>query len=120
MTDTHAGRNGHPWCFDGSSWRLIDDPLGRGDPGGDSLFEMYGQFGFRLLLGPGDADYHGASVSLWTRDGKPECLIDISHGGVDGGATVYADRLPDGIELFMRWAPAIYGHGSEPESTSGP
>jgi hypothetical protein len=97
----------------------IDDPLGRGDPGGDSLAEMYGQFGFRLLLGPGDAHGHGARISLWHRDGRPECMIDISHGGVDGGgATVYADRLPDGIDLFTRWAPAVYGHGPEP--VSGP
>ena len=51
-------------------------------------------------------------MSLWTRKPEPRCLIDIFHGGDDDGlATVYADPLPDGIELFTRWAPAIYGHG---------
>jgi hypothetical protein len=116
MTETHAEKTGQYWCFDGSSWRLIDDPLGPGDPGGSSLFEMYGQFGFEPLLGPGDeAEAHSAHMTLWTRDGKPECVIDIFHGGVNGGnAAVYADRLPDGIDLFTRWAPAIYSHGSEP------
>ena len=81
---------------------------------------MYGQFGFQLLLGPGDeADTHSAHISLWHRDSEPECLIDIFHGGVDGGNTaVYASRLPDGIELFARWAPAIYGHGSEPKQST--
>src|SRR5262249_49120820 len=69
------------------------DPLGRGDPGGDSLAEMYGQFGFRLLLGPGDAHGHGARISLWHRDAKPQCMHDISHAGRDGGrGTGYADR----------------------------
>jgi hypothetical protein len=81
---------------------------------------MYGQFGFQLVLGPGDEAYpHSAHMSLWTRDGKPECLIDIFHGGANGAnAAVYTDRLPDGIDLFARWAPAIYRHGSEPESST--
>ena len=113
MTDTHAEKAQY-WCFDGSSWRHIDDPLPPGDLGGDSLFEMYGQFGFELLLGPDDTDGHGAYISLWTRKTEPQCLIDIFHGGDgDGLATVYADRLPDGIELFTRWAPAIYGYGGQ-------
>jgi hypothetical protein len=97
-----CAKDKHYWCFDGSSWRLIDDPLPL-PPSGDTLFEMYGEVGFQLLLGPGETGGSDAQISLWTRNDKPECLIDIFAGGVrDGCATVYADRLPDGFDLFTR------------------
>ncbi len=115
MTETPAEKRAQYWCFDGSSWRLIWDQL-PWPPGGGTLFETHAKAGFELLLGPGETDDHSAHVSLWTRNSKPECMIDIFAGGVrDGVAIVYADRLPDGIDLFARWAPAICGHGGEPE-----
>ena len=105
------------WCFDGSSWRLIDDPLPpEGSFAWDSLFELHGKAGFELLFGPGEGDGH--CISLWHRDSKPECLIYISGGADHGLATVYADRLPDGIDLFARWATATYAHGGEPEPST--
>lgn len=91
------------WCFDGSSWGLIEDPLPPGSDGYDL---------FQLVLG--EPEHRGPRMTLWARDSKPECMIDIFRGGDLGGcASVYADRLPDGIDLFARWAPAIYAHGSE-------
>ena len=117
MTETPAEKKAQYWCYDGSSWRLIDDPMP--DISSDqTVFQWYFYEGFQLLVGPGEPDdnYDGPHISLWTRHSKPECVIYISHGVSGGGATVYADRLPDGIDLFTRWAPAIYGHGREPES----
>jgi hypothetical protein len=93
MTETPAGKRAQYWCFDGSSWRLIDDPMP--DPLGEkTLYEWYFTEGFQLLLG--EPERHGPHISLWTRDRKPECVI--SHAESGGYATVYADRVPDGIE----------------------
>jgi hypothetical protein len=116
MTEAHAEKKSQYWCFDGSSWRLVDDPMP--DIGNETLFEWYGNEGFELLLGPGETDnnYDGPHISLWTRHhGEPACVIDIFHGVSGGGATVYAERLPDGIDLYTRWAPAIYRHGGDPK-----
>jgi hypothetical protein len=108
------------WCFDGSSWRLIDDPLSEADDNQwSSVLELYGKAGFDLLLGPGWTGGNAANLSLWHRGSQPECLIDICHHGVNGNSqTLYADRLPDGIDLFARWAPAIYAHGSESQPST--
>ena len=110
------------WCFDGSSWRLIDDPL---EPEDGSrrrrLDELHREAEFELLLGPGVSNLYRDSISLWKRGSKPECPIHIFKDiDVDdcGMATVYADRLPDGIDLFARWAPATYAHGGEPEPST--
>ena len=116
MTETPPEKKAQYWCFDGSSWRLIDDPM-PDIPSDETLFEWYDDEGFQLLLG--EPEHHGIRMSLWTRDSKPECVIDIFHSVSGGGATVYADRIPDGIDLFTRWAPAIYAHGFEPEPSTG-
>ena len=117
MADTQE-KKAQSWCFDGTSWRLIDDPM-PDIPSDQTLYEWYLDAGFELLLGPGEeAPHHVAHISLWTRHShdKPECTISIFHGA-DGGTCdfLYADRLPDGIDLFTRWAPAIHRHGSEPK-----
>ena len=103
------------WCFDGSSWRLIDDPmpdLTRGQDAVPVVLRRRGGFNF-CSASPNMTAPH---ISLWTRGSKPECVIEHLHGGRREWwfATVYADRVPDGIDLFTRWAPAICRHGSEP------
>jgi hypothetical protein len=45
-----------------------------------------------------------AQITLFVRREPPQCLIDIEGAG-GGTHTVYAARLPDGLDLMARWAP---------------
>jgi hypothetical protein len=106
VTETPAEKKAQNWCFDGSSWRLIDKPMTKDET--------------KLLLRLGGLDDSGYQMSMWRvyNHTKPECMIAVENGATGAYATMYADRLPDGIDLFARWAPAIYAHGGEPKPST--
>jgi hypothetical protein len=107
-----ADDEGKVWLYDGSAWSLVPDPIEWSERGGDDVFAKYAEAGyaehdgdcFLALHPPGGDD---PALWLWVRPGKPpECLIHVD-GTASSAHTVYAARLPDGLDLMARWAPIV-------------
>ena len=108
--DTPAG----VWLYQDGGWELADDPI-PWSTGADDVRAKYAEAGYSessrtaadpfLFLGLNSEEAQpGAQFTLFVRREHPECLIDIEGAG---GSTrsVYAGRLPDGLDLMARWAP---------------
>jgi hypothetical protein len=102
------------WLFEGGSWELADDPISWSEHG-DDVRAKYAEAGYTelpgdtaepfLVLGLNSEEARPAvQLTLFVRREHPQCLIDIE---APGGSTrsVYAARLPDGLDLMARWAP---------------
>jgi hypothetical protein len=111
MSDESAGQ---VWLYEDGGWTLADDPVPWSQDG-DDVRAKYAEAGYTdmrglsdsfLLLGLDSEDNtsSGAQLAMFVRDEHPQCLIEIE--GASGTArTVYAARLPDGLDLMARWAP---------------
>jgi len=106
VSDDTAAR---AWLYEGGSWVLADDPVPQGSEPGSDWREEYAAAGFVqpfLVLGlhSEDNDASAAQIVLYTRQGAPQCMIEI-EGRSGSYHRVYAARLPDGLDLVARWAP---------------
>lgn len=106
--------NAQVWLYEGGSWELADDPITWSEDG-DDVREKYAEAGYTelpgqtaepfLVLGLNSGEARPAvQLNMFVRREPPQCLIDIEG---PGGSTrsVYAARLPDGLDLMARWAP---------------
>jgi hypothetical protein len=48
----------------------------------------------------------GAQLTLFVRHEHPQCLIEI-EGQSGATRSMYAARLPDGLDLLARWSPIV-------------
>lgn len=115
--DVEETEPGKVWLFDGASWQLVADPIEWSEDGGDDVHERYEAAGYAHRSGGGDFLRLGVSeevsvsgvpaLALWLRPGRPpECLIEV-QGSDDSSVSLYAARLPDGLDLMARWAPLV-------------
>jgi hypothetical protein len=110
------------WLYENGAWKQAADPITWSEQG-DDVRAKYARAGYteapgfsgraepaRPFLALG-LDHEGAlpvaQFTLFVRSERPECLIDIEGTAGVGGSTrtVYAARLPDGMDLMARWAP---------------
>lgn len=114
MSDDDGGR-GRVWLYEGGRWTLIDDPLlWKADD--HDVEAKYIEAGYSessttppadwfLALGlHGDQARPAVQIRLYARQDPPQCLLDV-EGPEGSSRTVYAARLPDGLDLMARWAP---------------
>lgn len=111
MTDDAAAS---VWLYRGGDWELADDPI-PWSSGSDDVRAKYAEAGYTEVPGPSAEPFlvlglhseearPAAQLTLFARRDPPRCLIDI-EGAAGATRTVYADRLPDGLDLMARWAP---------------
>jgi hypothetical protein len=102
------------WLYEGGSWELAADPITWSEDG-DDVRAKYAEAGYTetagesadpfLVLGLNSEEARPAvQLTLFVRREHPECLIDI-EGPAGSTRSVYAARLPDGLDLMARWAP---------------
>jgi hypothetical protein len=105
------------WLYEGGEWTLVEDPIPWSRNGSDEVRAKYAEAGYSEALTPGDSaepflvvGLHSeaitgsaAQLALFVRHEHPQCLIDI-EGPYGSTRTVYATRLPDGLDLMARWA----------------
>lgn len=103
------------WLYEDGGWELADDPIAWSGEAGEDVRAKYAEAGYSefsaaaaepfLVLGLNSEDARpAAQFTLFVRRERPECLIDI-EGTVGSTRSVYAARLPDGLDLMARWAP---------------
>lgn len=101
------------WLYENGEWKLTEDPITWSN--GDDVGAKYAEAGYSetpgqradrfLILGlHSEEASQAAQISLYVRRDPPQCLIDI-EGPTGSTRTVYAARLPDGLDLMARWAP---------------
>jgi hypothetical protein len=105
------------WLYEDGRWELADDPITWSTDEADDVHAKYAEAGYTeaarrdqpaegfLVLGLGTMDAKPAArLTLFVRRERPECLIDI-EGPAMSTRSVYAARLPDGLDLMAHWAP---------------
>ena len=103
------------WLYEDGGWELADDPVAWSGEAGEDVRAKYAEAGYSefsrtaavpfLVLGLNSQDAQpAAQFTLFVRREHPECLIDI-EGARGSTRSVYAARLPDGLDLMARWAP---------------
>jgi hypothetical protein len=105
---------GKVWLYEGGAWDLADDPISWDGQGSD-VRGKYAAAGYSELPGKDAAPFlilglhsedvgEAAQLVLFVRRTPPQCLIEIEGSG-GSCRTVYATRLPEGLDLMARWAP---------------
>jgi hypothetical protein len=101
------------WLYRDGDWELADDPI-PWSTGSDDVRGKYAEAGYTEVPGPpaepllvlglhSEEARPAGQLTLFTRREPPQCLIDIEGAG-GATRTVYAARLPDGLDLMARWA----------------
>ena len=109
-----ASPDGQVWIYGAGTWRRAADPIEWRDEDSD-VEEKYAQVGYAEFRGGGafiGLSQYGAneyaSINLYVRNGQPpECLLSIEGTESAEIRTVYADTLPDGLDLLARWTPIV-------------
>jgi hypothetical protein len=102
------------WLYEGGDWTLAADPIPWSAEGGDDVRAKYAEAGYTDAPGPPAEPFlvlglhseearSAAQLTLFVRREPPQCLIDV-EGASGVTRTVYAARLPDGLDLMARWA----------------
>lgn len=97
------------WCLVKGEWVELRDPvMAACDPDGGDVFAAMTQLGYEAWcqVGAEDFPWSPVTLALYSRDTPPlQFLLQLEGNAGDVVEHVFAESLPDAMELLAKWAP---------------
>jgi hypothetical protein len=115
----------HAWCLVNGSWVEREDPVMAGcDPYGGDVRTAVAALGYEVWCRVGELPLAPMSLTLYSREAPPlQYLLQLEGNAGDVVEHIFAESLPDAMELLARWTPVArcaYAGAGGPENLSGP
>lgn len=94
------------WCLVNGVWAEREDPvMARCDPHGGDVGAAMAALGFEAWCQVGDRD--PVTLTVFSREGPPlQFLLQLEGNAGNVVEHVFAETLPDAMDLLARWSPA--------------
>jgi hypothetical protein len=95
------------WCLVNGVWTEREDPvMARCDPRGGDVGAVVAGLGFEAWCRVGERD--PVTLTVFSREGPPlQFLLQLEGNAGNVVEHVFAETLPDAMELLARWAPLL-------------